>query len=161
MRGVGFDRLSLSLLLMLAVMLTALFSCSQNPYGTAYETGDARRMQQVMTGTVMKLDAVTIDGEGRAVGTVGGAAIGGILGSAVGEGKGSDVAAVAGGLLGGFLGSKGGEAATRKQGVNIVIKLDSGQTVAIVQQVDEKQIFHVGDRVNVYKQGSISRVVKA
>lgn len=137
-----------------------LVGCSQNPYGTAYNTSDARRMQQVLKGTVVHLDAVTIDSDSAdTVGTVGGAAIGGILGSAVGAGKGSDVAAVAGGLLGGYLGNKAGGAVGKKNGVNISVKLDTGQTVAIVQQVDPNQIFHVGDRVNVYNQGSTSRVV--
>ncbi|MCY4046330.1 MAG: glycine zipper 2TM domain-containing protein [Cellvibrionales bacterium] len=144
------------------VLIMMVVGCSQNPYGTAYSTSDARRMQQVLTGTVVHLNAVTIDSDSAGtVGTVGGAAIGGILGSAVGAGKGSDLAAVGGGLLGGYLGNKAGTAVGKENGVNISVKLDSGKTVAIVQQVDPNQIFHVGDRVNVYNSGGTSRVVLA
>ncbi len=138
-----------------------VWGCSQNPYGTSYSSGEARRMQQVMTGTVASLQPVTIDGDGQAVGTVGGAALGGILGSAVGAGKGSDAAAVGGALLGGFLGNKAGDAVSKRDGVNILVRLDGGKTVSIVQQVDKNMIFHIGDRVNVYNQGGVSRVVKA
>ncbi len=145
--------------LFLGLILSFMISCAQNPYGTSYESSDARKMQQVLIGTVVRLNAVTIDGDGNVIGTIGGAAIGGILGSAVGAGKGSDVAAVAGGLLGGVLGNKASSELSKRDGVNIVVKLDNGKTVAIVQQVDKEMIFRVGDKVNVYTQGGISRVV--
>lgn len=135
--------------------------CAQNPYGTAYTSADARQVQSVQTGTIVKLNPVTIDGAGNAVGTIAGAAVGGILGSDVGEGKGSDLAAIAGGVLGGMLGNKAGEAVSRKQGVNITIKLDNGRTIAIVQQVDPNAVFQVGNRVNIYGQGTTARVVRA
>lgn len=134
--------------------------CAQNPYGNAYDVGEARTVQNVLTGTITKLDAVTMSGGGEnMIGTIAGGAIGAILGSKVGGGSGSDIAAIGGGLAGAALGNKAGDAVSKRNGVNIVIKLDSGRTIAVVQEVDPNMIFRVGQRVDIYQQGSTTRVV--
>ncbi|MCG3863554.1 MULTISPECIES: glycine zipper 2TM domain-containing protein [unclassified Photobacterium] len=134
--------------------------CAQNPYGNAYDVGEARTVQNVLTGTITKLDAVTMSGGGEStIGTIAGGAIGAILGSKVGGGSGSDIAAIGGGLAGAALGNKAGDAVSKRNGVNIVIKLDSGRTIAVVQEVDPNMIFRVGQRVDIYQQGSTTRVV--
>ncbi len=146
-----------------AMMLSfGVAGCAQNPYGDAYNVGEARTMQTVLTGTITKLDAVTMSSDGEStIGTLAGAAIGGILGSKIGGGSGSDIAAIGGALAGGALGNSAGGAVGKRQGVNIVIKLDSGRTVAVVQQVDPNMIFRVGQRVDMYQQGNTTRVVPA
>ncbi|PSV26421.1 MULTISPECIES: glycine zipper 2TM domain-containing protein [unclassified Photobacterium] len=134
--------------------------CAQNPYGNAYDVGEARTVQNVLTGTIIKLDAVTMSGGGEnMIGTIAGGAIGAILGSKVGGGSGSDIAAIGGGLAGAALGNKAGDAISQRNGVNIVIKLDSGRTIAVVQEVDPNMIFRVGQRVDIYQQGNTTRVV--
>ncbi|PSV31456.1 glycine zipper 2TM domain-containing protein [Photobacterium sp. GB-72] len=134
--------------------------CAQNPYGNAYDVGEARTVQNVLTGTIIKLDAVTMSGGGEnMIGTIAGGAIGAILGSKVGDGSGSDIAAIGGGLAGAALGNKAGDAISQRNGVNIVIKLDSGRTIAVVQEVDPNMIFRVGQRVDIYQQGNTTRVV--
>lgn len=149
-------------LLVAATLGLGLTGCAQNPYGNAYSVGDARQVQTVLTGTITKLDAVTIQGDaGNTIGTLAGGAIGALLGSEIGGGTGSDIAAIGGGVLGSMVGSKAGQAADTRQGVNIVIKLDSGRTIAVVQQVDPNVIFRVGERVDIYQQGSTTRVVPA
>lgn len=136
--------------------------CSQNPYGTAYDVGEARTVQTVLTGTITKLDAVTMTGKTEGVvGTLAGGAIGAIAASKIGGGSGSDIAAIGGGVAGAALGKKAGESLGQKPGVNITIKLDSGRSIAVVQQVDPNMIFRVGQRVNIYQQGSTTRVVAA
>ena len=143
-----------------AMMLSfGVAGCAQNPYGDAYNVGEARTMQTVLTGTITKLDAVTRSSDGES--TIGTLAIGGILGSKIGGGSGSDIAAIGGALAGGALGNSAGGAVGKRQGVNIVIKLDSGRTVAVVQQVDPNMIFRVGQRVDMYQQGNTTRVVPA
>jgi len=168
-------------LLVAATLGLGLTGCAQNPYGNAYSVGDARQVQTVLTGTITKLDAVTIQGDAGntigtlaggaigallgseigGIGTIAGGAIGALLGSEIGGGTGSDIAAIGGGVLGSMVGSKAGQAADTRQGVNIVIKLDSGRTIAVVQQVDPNVIFRVGERVDIYQQGSTTRVVPA
>ncbi|WP_305465695.1 glycine zipper 2TM domain-containing protein [Photobacterium leiognathi] len=136
--------------------------CAQNPYGNAYDVGEARTVQNVLTGTITKLDAVTMSGGGEStIGTIAGGAVGAILGSKIGGGSGSDIAAIGGGLAGAALGNKAGDAISQRNGVNIVIKLDSGRTIAVVQEVDSNMIFRVGQRVDIYQQGSTTRVVPA
>ncbi|MGF1727743.1 glycine zipper 2TM domain-containing protein [Photobacterium nomapromontoriensis] len=149
-------------LLVVTTLGLGLTGCAQNPYGNAYNVSDARQIQTVLTGTITKLDAVTIQGDaGNTIGTIAGGAIGALLGSEIGGGTGSAIAAIGGGVVGSMVGSKTGQAADTSQGVNIVIQLDSGRTIAIVQQVNPDVIFSVGERVDIYQQGSTARVVPA
>lgn len=67
-------------LLVVATLGLGLTGCAQNPYGNAYSVGDARQVQTVLTGTITKLDAVTIQGDaGNTIGTLAGGAIGALL----------------------------------------------------------------------------------
>ena len=67
---------------MVAVAMVLSFGvvgCAQNPYGDAYNVDEARTMQTVSTGTITKLDAVTMNSDGEStIGTLAGAAVGGI-----------------------------------------------------------------------------------
>ena len=138
-------------ILALTVILSTLglAGCAANPYGNAYNVNDARQMQEVYYGTVVRTQAVTLNGNGNGIGTLAGGAIGGILGSGVGGGTGSEIATIGGALLGGYLGNEAGEQVTKRNGVNLTIKLDSGRTVSIVQQVNPNVMFHTGERVQV------------
>lgn len=133
--------------------------CAGKRHGDVYSVQEARSIQQVRYGTITKIDPVTIEGEGQAVGAIAGAAVGGILGSKIGGGSGSDIAAIGGGVLGGVAGSKAAESVTRRQGVNLTIKMDSGETIAVVQEVNPNVIFQVGQRVRVNVDGGTARVV--
>ncbi|EAS62622.1 glycine zipper 2TM domain-containing protein [Photobacterium angustum] len=138
-------------ILALTVILSTLglAGCAANPYGNAYNVNDARQMQEVYYGTVVRTQAVTLNGNGNGIGTLAGGAIGGILGSGVGGGTGSEIATIGGALLGGYLGNEAGEQVTKRNGVNLTIKLDSGRTVSIVQQVNPNVMFHAGERVQI------------
>lgn len=147
---------------LVAVSVLGLSGCATNPYGNSYGVSDAQQMQTVLTGTIVKLNAVTLQGNsGNTLGTLAGGAIGALLGSEVGGGTGSEIAAIGGGVLGSAMGSKAGQAIDTRQGVNIVIKLSNGQTVAIVQQVNPHMMFQVGEQVDIYQLGSTTRVVPA
>lgn len=138
-------------ILALTVILSTLglAGCAANPYGNAYNVNDARQMQEVCYGIVVRTQAVTLNGNGNGIGTLAGGAIGGILGSGVGGGTGSEIATIGGALLGGYLGNEAGEQVTKRNGVNLTIKLDSGHTVSIVQQVNPNVMFHTGERVQI------------
>ncbi|KJF80145.1 glycine zipper 2TM domain-containing protein [Photobacterium angustum] len=138
-------------ILALTVILSTLglAGCAANPYGNAYNVNDARQMQEVYYGTVVRTQAVTLNGNGNGIGTLAGGAIGGILGSGVGGGTGSEIATIGGALLGGYLGNEAGEQVTKRNGVNLTIKLNSGRTVSIVQQVNPNVMFHAGERVQI------------
>jgi len=143
------------------ILLSALFSvgCSNNPYGDTYAIGDTRQVQNVSYGVIIKAEAVSIEGEGSAIGTVAGAAVGGILGSKVGGGSGSDIATIGGVILGGAAGDKAAKGITKRHGVNLTIKLDAGNIIAVVQEANPNMVFQVGQRVQINSVGGTTRVV--
>jgi outer membrane lipoprotein SlyB len=52
------------------------------------------------------------------------------------------------------------EAASRRQGVQITVLLDSGNLVSVVQEADPSQDFWPGQPVRVLGQGTTARVTR-
>ena len=109
-------------------------------------------------GTIESLRPVKIEGTKTPIGSVAGAAVGGIGGSAIGGGKGSYVAAIIGAVAGGLIGAATEEGLTRAQGVEITVREDDGSLRAYVQEVQENEIFRVGERVRIMSVNGTSRV---
>ena len=82
----------------------------------------------------------------------------GVIRSLAGGGHGHLVSAVIGAVAGGLLGEATQEGLTKAKGVEITIQKDSGQEISIVQQVQQNQIFRVGDRVRILQEGNTTRV---
>ena len=136
-----------------------LSGCASNLTGENYSSQEARKVQSVSYGVVTSARAVIIDGRQHGiVGTVGGAAVGGVLGNKVGGGTGRDLATALGAVAGAVIGQKIEESATKKQGQEITVRLDSGESVSIVQQVNKGSFFSVNDRVRLLEQGGTTRV---
>jgi len=150
----NMNRLSFVGLLLAAALLAG---CASGQGSRAYEREKARRIYDVKMGVVENVRVVELEGTKSPVGTVGGAAVGGIAGSAMGQGRGSSIAAVLGAIAGGVVGSAIEENATRRPGVEITVRLDGGRIVAIVQ-AEEGEVFNVGDRVRILQSGSEARV---
>ena len=96
---------------------------------------------------------------GAAIGALGGAAIGGIAGSTVGQGKGAAIAAVIGAVAGGLAGAAAEEGVTRKQGVEVTLKMDNGELLAVTQE-DGGENFQPGERVRLLQDGGTTRVTR-
>jgi outer membrane lipoprotein SlyB len=133
-----------------------LAGCASSQSGGVYSRDQVRHEQHVRTGVVESVRQVQIEGTKTPVGTAAGAVVGGIAGSNVGQGKGSTVGAVLGAVAGGIAGSAIEEAVTRKPGLEITVKLDSGSLISIVQEADES--FRPGEKVRVLSGGGTSRV---
>ncbi len=142
-------------LLMIASVLLVT-ACASSNSGSVYSRDEAKRMQTVKTGVVESVRQVQIEGTKTPIGTVAGGAIGGIAGSSVGSGRTSSVVAVIGAVAGAIAGSAVEEVATRKDGLELTIKLDGGGLVSIVQEADE--MFKAGDKVRIIENGNTSRV---
>jgi len=140
-------------ILMISAMLAA---CASSNSGSVYSRDEARKVQTIKMGVVESVRQVKLEGTKSPVGTAGGAVVGGVAGSTIGGGRGSAIAAVVGAIAGGIAGSAIEEGVTRKDGVEITVKLDSGALVAVVQEADEQ--FHPGDRVRLVESGSTTRV---
>ncbi|BAP43777.1 17 kDa surface antigen [Pseudomonas sp. StFLB209] len=141
-----------------AAMALTLGGCTSNLTGDSYSRDEARAVQTVRLGVVQSLRPVKIEGTKTPIGAGAGAVVGGVGGSAIGGGRGSVVAAVIGAVAGGLLGSMTEEGLTRTQGVEITVREDDGSMRAYVQQVQENEIFRVGDRVRVMTVNGTSRV---
>lgn len=143
---------------LVVIGLTALLlaSCASSNSGSVYSRDEARKVQNIRTGVVESVRQVKLEGTKTPIGTVAGGAVGGIAGSSVGGGRGSAVAAVIGAVVGAIAGSAVEEVATRKDGVEITVKLDGGGLVAVVQEADE--VFAAGEKVRLVENGGTTRV---
>jgi len=142
------------------VFVLLLGGCMSTLTGESYSRDEARRPQSVQFGMVEYVRPVVIEGTKTGVGAVSGAAVGGIGGSTIGGGKGSAAAAVLGAVAGGVAGGMAEESLTKRQGVELTVRLDSGQIIAVVQEVSSTTSFQVGDRVRVLTLNGETRVVQ-
>jgi outer membrane lipoprotein SlyB len=140
-----------------ALSLT-LGGCVSNLSGDSYSRDEARKVQTVRLGTIEMLRPVKIEGTKTPIGAGAGAVVGGIGGSTVGGGRGAAVAAVIGAVAGGLLGAMTEEGLTRAQGVEITVREDDGTLRAYVQEVQENEVFRVGERVRIMTVDGTSRV---
>lgn len=143
--------------LLAATLLSVLLAaCASSNSGSVYSRDEARKIQTVKTGVVESVRPVKLEGTKSPVGTLAGGAVGGIAGSSVGGGRGSAIAAVIGAVVGGLAGSAAEEGITRKDGLEITVKLDGGGLVAVVQEADDP--FKAGERVRLLESGGTTRV---
>lgn len=136
--------------------LAVLAGCASSNRGDVYSRGEARREQTVRLATVESVRPVTLEGTRTPIGSVAGGAIGGIAGSGVGHGRSSAAAAVLGAVGGGIAGAAIEEGVTRKQGVEITVRLQNGELRAIVQEETDK--FVPGQNVRLISSGGVTRV---
>ncbi|MSP86633.1 MAG: glycine zipper 2TM domain-containing protein [Methylotenera sp.] len=143
-------------LLTIGLLSLVLGACASSNSGAVYSRDEARRVQTVKTGVVESVRQVKLEGTKTPIGTVAGAAVGGVAGSSLGNGDGNIVGAVIGAVVGGLAGSALEEGLTRKDALEITVKVDGGALVAIVQEADEQ--FKAGDKVRLIESGGTTRV---
>lgn len=141
-----------------AFISLGLLGCASSLTGDTYTRGEVRKAQVVRMGVVESLRPVKIEGTKTNIGSAAGSIVGGVAGSEVGGGKGSIVAAVIGAVAGGMAGAAMEEGITRTQGVEITVREDSGVLRAYVQQMNEGEIFRIGDRVRILTVNGTARV---
>ena len=139
-----------------AFATTLLAGCAGSQSGSAYSRTQTRGEMHVRMGIVDSVRTVLIEGTQSGVGAVAGGVVGGVAGSNVGQGRGSTVGSVLGAVLGGVAGQAIEEKVSKKDGLEITIKLDSGQIIAVTQEADEQ--FHAGERVRVLSGSGVTRV---
>lgn len=138
--------------ILLTVLLAALIAagmggCASSASSGAFSRSEVGRQAEIQTGVVIAVRLVRIEGTQTGVGTLSGAAVGGIAGSSISHGRGSAVGTILGAVAGGVIGSAAEKGATRQKGLEITIKLDNGRTIAVVQGADVP--FRVGDHVRL------------
>lgn len=143
-------------LAVLATIALSLAGCASSLSGSAYSRDQARGEMSVRMGVVDSVRQVQIEGTKSPVGGLAGGALGGVAGSQMGKGTGSTVGAIAGVIAGGLAGSAIEEGVTRQNGLEITVRLENGQYIAITQAADEE--FRPGERVRVLSGRGTTRV---
>ncbi|MCF8192764.1 MAG: glycine zipper 2TM domain-containing protein [Candidatus Methylopumilus sp.] len=133
-----------------------LAACASSNSGGVYSREEARKVQTVRMGVVESVRSVKLEGTKTPIGTVAGAAVGGVAGNSIGKGDDNIIGAVIGAVVGGLAGAAIEEGITRKDAFEITVKLDNGSLIAIVQEADEQ--FKAGDKVRLIDSGGATRV---
>ena len=138
-----------------SMMSSMLFAagCADNYSGDTYASNRSGIVQNVSYGTVTNIRQVTIqdDSSNMPIGAVAGAVVGGILGHSVGGGTGKQLATVGGVVAGGLAGNAIQNQTGKTTGMEVEIRLDNGQTIAVVQKMDPN--FQIGSRVRLVDAG--------
>src|SRR5258706_3362719 len=103
-----------------------------------YGYSEARSVQSVAYGTIESVRPVRLNEDHGGVGTAAGAVIGGLAGNELGHGSGRAVTTILGAIGGGLAGNALERNATAQSGTEIVVRLDSGATIAVVQGAPEQ-----------------------
>lgn len=98
-------------------------------------------------GTVQAINTVTVDGEGRVLGTVAGGVLGAVVGSQFGKGDGRTAAGVAGAVGGALLGREIQKRNGQRTQYEVVVRMGDGQQRTVVYA--EAPSLRVGDRVRL------------
>ena len=133
--------------------------CAPQNTNTTYSSADIGRTASISYGQIVSMRAVTVQGGNSGVGTLGGAALGGVAGSFIGGDPRTNIlGAVGGAIIGGIAGTAVEKGVSQGNAVEFVIREDSGQTVAVVQTNEEN--FRVGERI-VLTRGARTRIARA
>lgn len=139
--------------------LTAVLAGCANPSASSrvYTFDQAQRAQTVTLGYVIGVRPVTIQAsQTSGLGVIAGGALGAVTGSAVGGGSGRRITTVGGAVGGAMAGNAIENASMRRQGIEITVRLDSGDVRVITQEADVP--ISTGQRVQIVTQGGVSRV---
>ncbi len=136
-----------ALKIFMVFMALVLAGCASSLSGEVYTREQARTSHTISYGKVIGVKHVLIEGTKGTIGSIMGGAAGAALGNTIGSGTGRTLASVAGGILGALAGNAIEKEVTKKDGLEITVKLDDGQMIAVVQEADIP--FSVGDRVRV------------
>ena len=127
-----------------------------------YAKSDVNRAMKIRPGVITSIKQVEINnnGVGNGIGVVLGTATGGVLGNKVGGGTGKVLATAAGAVAGGVIGGMAGNSMDARYGLEVVVKLNSGQTVGTVLPINgATSPLSAGQAVNVfYSRGRISNI---
>ncbi|NWK56718.1 glycine zipper 2TM domain-containing protein [Verrucomicrobiaceae bacterium N1E253] len=146
-------------LLLAAACPFLVLSCAQpSNTGDTYSKYEAGSAQSVKTGKITSIRNVKIEG-GTAAGSLIGAGAGAVAGHNIGSGSTANtLGAIGGGLLGAAAGSHIQQGMGSKNGLEIMVKLDKGGSISVIQEANSRETFRVGERVRVLYNGNKTRV---
>ena len=133
-----------------AAMLVTLGGCATSAdkpsYGNPQTSGNT---YSVRYGKIVEVREVNIEGYHDGLGTYGGGLVGYEVGRTLGGGSGSNVAGAVVSVAGAIAGRAVQEKATSKDGYELTIQYDNGDTVVVVQPKADEEVLRVDDPVRV------------
>ena len=148
-RGAGAVAMLKKYPLLLLLALTLLLPACASQTGSSYNRSQTREAMSVEYGVITQLNDAIIEDDPQGLGTLGGGVLGGVLGSGFGGGKARIFTAAGGAIIGAILGTGIEKSMNTKAGQEIMVKLDSGRTIVVVQEIDNNELLVAGDRVRV------------
>ncbi len=142
-----------------AAALLSLGACATSSPDVV-NRNDTQRMATVIDAVVLSTRPVVVDGSQSGIGAATGGAIGGIAGSSVGGSRDAMVVGVIGAVVGGVIGNVAERAATREEGLEILVQLRNGDRRSVVQ-ARAAESFAPGDPVILVTTGGRVRVTRA
>jgi len=148
------------IVILLAALLIG--GCAKNINPNTYRPSDAGRIQTSNSGTVIDVRLVQIEGNRSGMGTAAGAG-GGALGGAALARSGSNsvgksaIGIIGGALIGGLIGTLAEEGLTRQEGYEYQVRMDDGRVITLVQG---GELINVGTAVWVTQGGDQSRITR-
>lgn len=144
-------------LIMLAVCVGVSGCATSNLNGGGYSRQETYQRATVQGGRLEAVRVINIEGSPSGMGAISGAAVGGLAGYSLGKGKGKKILTLIGLLAGARVGAAMEESASRSQGLELLVRLDSGELIAVVQESTNEPLF-TGARVRVLSNGRSQRV---
>ena len=151
--------------ILILLSILALGGCATGGFSPDVVSRDAAaKSQYVQSGVVVSVRNVTIEGD-RDSGNLFGSILGAIVGSNIGgedDETTREVGAVVGTAVGSVVGQNVGESLSRKDRVEIIIKLITNEReISIVQEMPEDvdYSFRAGDKGRIVRSGGKARVV--
>jgi outer membrane lipoprotein SlyB len=121
-----------------------------------YSRGTAQTPYRVLSGEVVSVERVRIEGEASQIGRLGGAVIGYEAARSASD---TGLAGAIGGVAGAVAGEAVEKAVTSTDGLRITVRLDNGDLIAIVQ--GDAVTFSPGEAVYVHRRGNVeARVIR-
>lgn len=137
--------------LMLLVFVAVGCASSRN---SIYDRSQAGRTMRIETGDVIATSDTVISGTEGPIGVSGGGLVGHAVGSTLGQGAGRAIAGAVGAVGGAIAGTVTEEHLTRRSAQEVTVKLSSGETVMVVQEVQRGGPYVTGERVQVLSSGA-------
>ncbi len=157
MRAAVYHR---SLLLLALFACLGFAACAPQNTNTTYSAADIGRTAQISYGTIVSMRPVVVQGQQTGVGTLGGAAVGGVAGSYIGgrDPRANILGAIGGAIIGGIAGTAAEGAVNKGEAVEFIIQEDNAPNPISVVQTNEDG-FRPGERVALTR-GARTRIAR-
>ncbi len=113
--------------------MLAIAGCANDPVHRSYPAHSVGSALNVHDGEIITISTINVEGRHDQLGTLGGGSVGYSVGRSVGSGTAARVAGAAGAVGGAIVGRAIQRKATEQTAYQVIVELDTGRVVAIVQ----------------------------